>query len=308
MQQKGTRLFKLSPSDLTYLFEGCKYCFSLKVKHGITQPSMPMPGIFSAIAGLQKNFYDGKRTEEFCSALPPGVVAYGEQWVESTPICFDGNCVSIYIKGRFDLVTKFDDGTYGIIDCKTAAPSETKSAMYSRQLHAYAYALENPAAGALALKPITKLALLYLKPTGLEQMSLSEQNFRCDLVFHEVKRNDDEFKGFIKDMVQVLESDTIIPQTCEQCDYCKSGHTCSTATKGCTCCLWCNYRFKMRAMDASVGAALKDLVIPQTPECPSCNGQMTKKNGKFGEFWSCQKFPNCKGTRDVILSKKGKAF
>ena len=42
--------YKLSPSELTYLYNGCKFCFWLKVKHGIPQPSMPMPGIFSAIA------------------------------------------------------------------------------------------------------------------------------------------------------------------------------------------------------------------------------------------------------------------
>ena len=52
--------YKVSPSELTYLFEGCKYCFNVKVKHRINQSSMPMPGIFSAIAGKQKDFYPGE--------------------------------------------------------------------------------------------------------------------------------------------------------------------------------------------------------------------------------------------------------
>src|SRR3989338_10059566 len=96
--------FKLSPSDLTYLYDGCKFCFWLKVKHGISQPSMPMPGIFSAIAGRQKEFYADKRTETFCKELPPGVVAYGEKRVQSIPIVGDGLGIQCYIKGRFDVV------------------------------------------------------------------------------------------------------------------------------------------------------------------------------------------------------------
>lgn len=296
--------YKLSPSDLTYLFEGCKYCFSLKVKYGITQPSMPMPGIFAAIAGRQKHFYDGKRTEEFCKELPLGVVEYGEQWVESVPICLDGVCASVYIKGRFDLVTKFDDGTYGVIDCKTASPSGMKTLMYGRQLQAYSYALENPASGKLSLSPITKLGLLYFSPTSLEQISLSEQAFRGNLVWHEVQRDGEGLLEFIKGVIKVLESNEIYPHTCEQCDYCKSGKSCLAGkmdafNKGCTCCSWCTYRFKMRGLDSSVSGALKDITIAQGPTCPECSSQMNKKTGRYGEFWSCQRFPDCRGTRRV---------
>ncbi len=296
--------YKLSPSDLTYLFEGCKYCFSLKVKHGIPQPSMPMPGIFSAIAGRQKHFYDGKHTEEFCKELPAGVVEYGEQWVESVPIEIEGFDCTCYIKGRFDLITKFDDGTYGIIDCKTASPSDMKTMMYSRQLQAYTYALENPASGQLALSPITKLGLLYFKPTALEQLNLTEQAFKGDLIWHEVQRDDKSFIDFIKGVLQVLESDKIHPLTCEQCEYCKQGHSCLVGKsdayqKGCTCCRWCTYRFKMRELDSSVSAAIGQLKSKESPECPKCGNAMIKKNGQFGEFWSCQRYPACKGTRNL---------
>ena len=66
--------YRLSPSDLTFLYDGCKRCFVLKVKHGIAQPSIPIPAIFSTIGSLQKEYYSGKRTETFCEALPPGIV------------------------------------------------------------------------------------------------------------------------------------------------------------------------------------------------------------------------------------------
>ena len=32
--------------------------------------------------------------------------------------------------------------------------------------------------------------------------------------------------------------------------------------------------------------------------CPECNGKMVSRTGKFGVFWGCINFPNCKGTRD----------
>jgi hypothetical protein len=35
------------------------------------------------------------------------------------------------------------------------------------------------------------------------------------------------------------------------------------------------------------------------PECPQCNGKMVKRGGKYGLFWSCQRFPECGGTRNI---------
>ncbi len=33
-------------------------------------------------------------------------------------------------------------------------------------------------------------------------------------------------------------------------------------------------------------------------KCPECDGPMISRNGKFGTFCGCKKFPECKGTRD----------
>lgn len=37
------------------------------------------------------------------------------------------------------------------------------------------------------------------------------------------------------------------------------------------------------------------------PSCPFCNTKMKERNGKRGKFWGCPKFPNCRGTRDMIV-------
>jgi len=112
--------YKINPSDLTFLYDGCKYCFVNKVKHGIAQPSIPIPGVFSTIAALQKEYYSDKRTEVFCPELPPGTVIYGEKRIQSKPISFEGMESTCYITGRFDIVIQFDDETYAVVDFKTA--------------------------------------------------------------------------------------------------------------------------------------------------------------------------------------------
>ena len=85
--------YKLSPSDITFLYEGCKHCFVLKVKYGIAQPSIPLASVFTKIASLQKEYYSGERTEEFCPDLPPGVVRYGEKRVRSHMLKLPGCAV-----------------------------------------------------------------------------------------------------------------------------------------------------------------------------------------------------------------------
>ena len=296
--------YKLSPSDLTYLFEGCKYCFSLKVKYKIPQPSMPMPGIFSAIAGRQKVFYEMKRTEDFCKDLPPGTVEYGEKRVQSMPIKFSNSSNTCYISGRLDLVVKFNDGSFGVIDCKTASPSETKTKMYGRQLESYAYALENATEGYPSLSPITKLGLLYFEPIALEQVNETQQAFKGNLIWHEVRKDSNAFLEFLSDVVGILDSDEIYPQTCEHCEYCKVGNKCLAGKpkafeNGCTCCAWCVYRVKMREIDKDNSVPLINPKVEDSPLCPICNAHMIKRTGKFGEFWSCQRFPDCRGTRNI---------
>jgi len=127
--------YKLSPSDLTFLYDGCKRCFYLKVKHGISQPSIPLPSIFTKIAGLLKEYYDGKRTEELRPGLSPGIVKYGERFIESKRFDFENHKDTCYIKGRFDVVIEFDDGSYGVIDYKTGNPEGEFSKLYGRLQH-----------------------------------------------------------------------------------------------------------------------------------------------------------------------------
>ncbi len=272
--------YRLSPSDLTFLYDSCKHCFVLKVKHGIPQPSIPLPGVFSTIANLQKNHYSGKRTEEFCPQLPPGIVKYGEQRVQSVPIKFDDLENTCVIAGRFDVVAELDDGSFAVLDFKTGNPSEEKVDMYGRQLHAYAFALENPAQGALKLSPISRMGLLYFTPDSCEYTGNDCQVITGRMSWHEVKRDDAAFHKFLHEVVALLDGPLPDPDS-EQCD-------------------WCSYRSEIVGVSdllTKAGDAPQSQAI--VPNCPKCGDLMKRRTGKFGEFWGCVNYPECKGTRQA---------
>jgi hypothetical protein len=212
--------YKLSPSDMTFLYDGCRRCFYQKVRHGITRPSIPIPSIFSKIAGLLKGYYDGKRTEELHPGLPPGIIKYGERYVQSVPLSFEGRRDTCYIKGRFDVVVEFDDGTFGVIDYKTGNPEGEFTSLYGRQLHSYAYALENPASGSLHLTPITKLALLYFHPTSVSQNRPDWLSFDAEINLIAVARDDGSFYTFTSEVMELLESPQP-PASSSECEWCK---------------------------------------------------------------------------------------
>lgn len=270
--------YRLSPSDLTFLYEGCKHCFVLKVKYGISQPSIPLPAVFSTIALLQKDYYSDKRTEDFCPGLPPGIVRHGEKKVKSETIELP-DCKSMCsINGRFDIVAELDDNSYAVLDFKTGNPNEGKSEMYGRQLHAYALALEKPVPDSLKLGPITKMGLLYFIPDTCEQSAKNRQTVEGEMKWIEIRRNDPTFLNFLKEVVDLLDGPLPEPQP-DNCD-------------------WCSYHAKK---ESYVGAADKKTsnTNQSAPDCPTCNGPMRMKDGKYGQFWSCMSFPACRGTRNV---------
>ncbi len=213
--------YKLSPSDLTFSYEGCKRCFYLKVVNNIAQPSIPLPSIFSQIASLLKNHYDGKPTAELHASLPPGIVSLGEKYVRSTPISLPNHEATCYISGRFDIVVSFDDGTYGVVDFKTSNPSKDSAFLYSRQLHAYAYALEHPAPRALSLYPVSKIGLLYFYPSRVKQDNVERLLYESEITWIEIRKDEQGFLSFIDEVLGVLESTTIPKHspTCQWCSY-----------------------------------------------------------------------------------------
>ncbi len=46
----------------------------------------------------------------------------------------------------------------------------------------------------------------------------------------------------------------------------------------------------------------KKYVIPK--ECPECDCELELKKGRYGKFWACKKYPDCKGTVPMLLKEE----
>jgi len=213
-------LLKISPSDLTFLWDDCKRCFYLKYARGISRPSAPFPAIFGTIDRLMKEYFEGRPTTELDASLPAGQVRFGEQWVESGPLPLTGHTLQAYIKGKFDSVVAFDDGSYGVVDFKTSEPKPSHVAFYGRQLHAYAYALQHPASGKFSLSPISRLGLLVVAPQAMEVTPAGRIAYLGGVTWIEIPRDEPAFLEFLAHVIGLLEQREP-PPPAENCPYCQ---------------------------------------------------------------------------------------
>ena len=126
-----------------------------------------------------------------------------------------------YINGRFDAVIEFDDGTFGVVDYKTSDPREEHVAFYSRQLTAYAYALERPAPNALGLSPVSRMGLFIISPQRFECAPTEELVFVNKTTWMDVPRDDGAFLSLLSEVLAVLDDPEPPPASvnCPVCTY-----------------------------------------------------------------------------------------
>lgn len=206
--------YKLSPSDFAYLWEECKYCFYQKVKFG-TYHSGVFPSMFGRINALLQNSIMGMNLQDIHPDLPKGIVEVQEGHLMSTPL---PGAEELFIKGRFDILSRLEDGSYALIDFKITTPDEEKIQKYSSQLHAYKFALENPANGNKPLK-ITKMGVVSVHP---EEMKLVDGKivFTNKPTWHPVVEKKDEFNALVKEISTVIGGELPEPgETCGLCSY-----------------------------------------------------------------------------------------
>ncbi len=207
--------YKLSPSDFAYLYEECKCCYYLKIKHGIQRPQLPFPAVFSALNTRLQGTLVGKELRELSSLLPEGTVESQEGFVESKII----PNTNIFIKGRYDLLVKQPDDTYLIVDFKISQPNEEKIAKYQTQLQAYQYTFEFPEKG--EPKKITKLGLVVMYPDRVK-FAKGEAFLSFPPKWIEIDIKKENFMNFIKDINKLLEGPT--PQENPDCKWCEYRH------------------------------------------------------------------------------------
>lgn len=215
------KTWKLSPSDFAFLWEECKRCFYLKVVSNFQRPRPIMPKIFTVIDSQMKRFYAGKRTEEIVEGMPAGSVIYAEKWIESKPVHIEGHSTACFIRGKFDTVLQLNDGTYAVVDFKTSERKAEHVPLYGRQLHAYAYALENATPGKLALAPVSRLGLIVYEPSSYSHQGRSMAGLGGSVSWIEIPRDDLAFSRFLSEVLTVLELPSAPggSPACEWCQY-----------------------------------------------------------------------------------------
>jgi hypothetical protein len=219
MSTQDPGIVRVAPSDLTFLWDSCRRCFWLKVKRVLRRPASAFPTIFRRIDAQTKDYFFDKGSKDLSPDLPPGQIVSGGLSVRSTPMAIAGHDLGLVIAGRMDTAIAFSDGTFGIVDFKTSDPKPEHLARYSRQLHAYAVAAENPAPGALRLEPVTHLGLFVVEPVSMVGLD-DAVAYTAQPHYVALERDDDAFTAFLLGVLLVLEAPEP-PEPSPDCAYCK---------------------------------------------------------------------------------------
>jgi hypothetical protein len=179
-----------------------------------------LPKVFSAIDRAQREYFDGKPTSELSPGLPPGQLHCRDTAVRSRPIAIPNSSARVQFAGALDALAHFDDGSLGIIDFKTTSPREEHVSLYTRQLHAYALALELPDSPAGTSPRVTSMGLLCFEPVGLTRRSASQYDLETRAEFIDTVRSDGDFMAFLSEAVGLLRADRP-PEPQEGCPHCK---------------------------------------------------------------------------------------
>ncbi|HTT86468.1 MAG TPA: PD-(D/E)XK nuclease family protein [Acidimicrobiales bacterium] len=205
----------VAATDLTFLWGDCPRCFYRKVVEGVPRPRGPVPTVFGRIDRAMKIWSEGYDLARLPPEAPVGVVRWTDRWVKSQPLAASGSPGHLVIRGRLDALVACDDGTTGVIDFKTTDPNTPNLALYSRQLHAYASALEHPAVG----QPVTVgvIGLLSFSPDTFTVDADGNGSLVGGLCWHEVPRDDAAFALFLLEVLSVLSSPEPPPASCPWC-------------------------------------------------------------------------------------------
>ena len=204
----------ISPSDLTFALSTCKRCLWIKYWYNVIMPgAFPLVGTF---ASMQEEHFHHADMPTIDPSLRPGKITKWGEWVKSKPLMINGLETRWRILGKYDLVSTNDDGTIGLIDCKVSDSARDNGAFYSPQLEAYAYSLENPAAG--KAQSVASIGLLVWNPVSAIGDSQDSYAFGVQQKYLPVARDEANFLATIESFIAVLESD--LPDAGAECSTC----------------------------------------------------------------------------------------
>jgi len=160
------------------------------------------------------------RWHSFGEGQPSFKIAHGEKVVRSSPIVLPNRQVTLSVKGRYDSILTFEDGSLVLCDFKTASVKPENLDKYWVQLHAYAFALEHPAPGSLSVK-IDRLGLGVFDPASFAYDGEAGGSLSGAMHWIDMQRDDKRFLTFMDDVAAVLEQpEPPVPSPdCSFCSY-----------------------------------------------------------------------------------------
>ena len=219
------KILVLAPSELDYKAKKCHRCFYLEKNKKIATKAFPPP-VFSRFDVVQQAYYKDKNTSDLTKELPEGRIMNKDELpgrVVSETLK-DNKGRNFILGGRPDIVIKFDQGGYGIIDFKTTKISEDKSENYKHQLEAYAQIFSKPGATKSKktplLNPITHMGILQFDPSDIQSHNETSCDMRMNISFSPLKRNE---KDFFKNITQIIDiiNQSDVPDFTEDCNDCQ---------------------------------------------------------------------------------------
>ena len=134
--------YKISPSDLTYLYKSCKRCFYDKVKHQFKLPSNFSEHFSNADRAMRQAMTTNDVVD--LGVGPKFRVVSQGGWVESIPLGFDEAGISLTIAGKYDAVVVTESDEIFVVDYKTTTLDDFALAKFGPQLMSYLTAIELP--------------------------------------------------------------------------------------------------------------------------------------------------------------------
>jgi len=172
---------------------------------------------------LLQNSIQGRNLHDIDPDLPSGIIRVKEGYLKSKPIPPSNDC---FISGRFDILTEMEDGQYTVIDFKITDPKEEKLEKFTRQLHAYKFALENPQMG--ASKKVVKMGVVVVSPESIH-IDKGGFVFTTKPKWFPIKEDMKGFFDFITQVSRLLNGP--VPSPSQNCLWCKYRICFSSPTK-----------------------------------------------------------------------------
>ena len=197
---------RISAKDLGWLAvdDFCPRCFWIE-RHAKGLPyQMGFPGIFSSIDAYTKNIVE--RYFQKNGKFPQWLNEVGsvKRIVPVKPSEFKVETDSITLTGIPDLLFERPDGSFAIVDYKTAKYTGNQDKLmpiYQIQLNGYAYIAE-----AIGLKPVKDLYLVYFEPPyketyeAITDVHTNGEGFNMPFkpVIHKIKREPKEIDRLLE--------------------------------------------------------------------------------------------------------------